>query len=55
MQADGVARACKVAEVAHAPVFIVHVSCEAAMIELQRSRDAGNPRLRRNLHAIPLP
>jgi dihydropyrimidinase len=42
MQADGVARACKVAEVAHAPVFIVHVSCEAAMIELQRSRDAGN-------------
>ena len=43
MQADGVARACKVAEVAKAPVFIVHVSCEAAMIELQRSRDAGNP------------
>ena len=43
MQADGVARACRVAEVAHAPVFIVHVSCEAAMIELQRSRDAGNP------------
>ena len=42
MQADGVARACKVAEVAKAPVFIVHVSCEAAMIELQRSRDAGN-------------
>lgn len=42
MQADGVARACKVAEVARAPVFIVHVSCEAAMIELQRSRDAGN-------------
>ena len=43
MQADGVARACKVAEFAKAPVFIVHVSCEAAMIELQRSRDAGNP------------
>src|SRR3954454_15093258 len=43
MQADGVARAVKVAEVAKAPVFIVHVSCEAAMIELQRSRDAGNP------------
>jgi dihydropyrimidinase len=42
MQADGVARACKVAEVAKAPVFIVHVSCEAAMVELQRSRDAGN-------------
>jgi len=43
IQADGVSRACKVAEVAKAPVFIVHVSCEAAMIELQRSRDAGNP------------
>src|SRR5947209_2725958 len=43
IQADGVARAVKVAEVAKAPVFIVHVSCEAAMIELQRSRDAGNP------------
>jgi dihydropyrimidinase len=42
IQADGVARAVKVAEVAKAPVFIVHVSCEAAMIELQRSRDAGN-------------
>jgi dihydropyrimidinase len=43
MQADGVARAVKVAEVAKAPVFIVHVSCEAAMVELQRSRDKGNP------------
>ena len=43
MQADGVARAVRVAEFAKAPVFIVHVSCEAAMLELQRSRDAGNP------------
>ncbi len=42
MQADGVARACRVAEVAKSPVFIVHVSCEAAMMELVRSRDAGN-------------
>lgn len=42
MQADGVARAVRVAEVAKAPVFIVHVSCEAAMIELQRARDKGN-------------
>jgi dihydropyrimidinase len=42
MQADGVARAVKVAEVARAPVFIVHVSCEAAMVELQRARDKGN-------------
>lgn len=43
MQADGVARAVRVAEFAKAPVFIVHVSCEAAMMELVRSRDAGNP------------
>jgi dihydropyrimidinase len=43
MQADGVARAVRVAEFARAPVFIVHVSCESAMAELQRSRDAGNP------------
>jgi len=43
MQADGVARACKVAEFAKAPVFIVHVSCESAMNEIIRSRDAGNP------------
>ena len=42
MQADGVARACKVAAFAKSPVFIVHVSCEAAMMELQRSRDDGN-------------
>jgi dihydropyrimidinase len=43
MQADGVARAVKVAEFAKAPVFIVHVSCESAMMEIVRSRDAGNP------------
>src|SRR6266550_1068074 len=43
MQADGVARAVRVAEFAKAPVFIVHVSCEAAMMEIVRSRDAGNP------------
>jgi len=43
MQADGVARAVKVAEFAKAPVFIVHVSCESAMMEVVRSRDDGNP------------
>src|SRR5689334_21189272 len=42
MQADGVARAVRVGEVAKAPVFIVHVSCEAAMNEIVRSRDEGN-------------
>src|SRR5450432_2491465 len=42
MQADGVARAVRVGEVAKEPVFIVHVSCEAAMNESVRSRDEGN-------------
>src|SRR4051812_22934672 len=42
MQADGVARALRVGEVAGAPVFIVHVSCEAAMNEIVRSRDEGH-------------
>jgi dihydropyrimidinase len=43
MQADGVARAVKVAAFAKSPVFIVHVSCESAMQEIVRSRDDGNP------------
>jgi dihydropyrimidinase len=42
MQADGVARALRVGVFARAPVFIVHVSCEAAMNEIVRSRDEGN-------------
>jgi dihydropyrimidinase len=42
MQADGVARALRVGVVAGAPVFIVHVSCEAAMNEIVRSRDEGH-------------
>jgi dihydropyrimidinase len=42
MQADGVARALRVGVVAGAPVFIVHVSCEAAMNEIVRSRNEGH-------------
>ncbi len=42
VQADGVARACRVAELAGAPVFILHVSCAAAVEELVRSRDRGH-------------
>ncbi|HEY0010009.1 MAG TPA: dihydropyrimidinase [Tepidisphaeraceae bacterium] len=41
MQADGTARALRVAEFAKSPVFIVHVSCEASMREIVRARDAG--------------
>jgi len=43
MQADGTARALRVAEFAKAPVFIVHVSCEASMREIVRARDSGLP------------
>ncbi|HEV7301818.1 MAG TPA: dihydropyrimidinase [Tepidisphaeraceae bacterium] len=43
MQADGTARALRVAEFANAPVFIVHVSCEASMREIVRARDRGLP------------
>jgi dihydropyrimidinase len=42
MQADGTARALRVAEFAGAPVFIVHVSCETSMREIVRARDEGN-------------
>ncbi|MFT3786326.1 MAG: dihydropyrimidinase [Tepidisphaeraceae bacterium] len=43
MQQDGTARALRVAEFAKSPVFIVHVSCEASMMEIVRARDAGLP------------
>ena len=43
MQADGTARALRVAEFAASPVFIVHVSCEASMREIVRARDRGLP------------
>ena len=43
MQADGTARALRVAEFAKSPVFIVHVSCEASMREIVRARDEGLP------------
>lgn len=43
MQADGTARALRVAEFAKSPVFVVHVSCEASMREIVRARDAGLP------------
>ena len=55
MQADGVARALRVGEVAEAPVFIVHVSCEAAMNEIVRSPRRRQREFRRDVHAVPLP
>lgn len=42
-EADGAARAIRVAELAGAPVFIVHVSTAAAAEEIRRAREHGLP------------
>ena len=41
MEAEGVHRACAIAEVARAPVYIVHLSCYDALVEVQRARERG--------------
>src|SRR3954453_7225125 len=41
-EADGIYRALRVAELANAPVFIVHVSTAAGAEEIRRSRAAGH-------------
>jgi dihydropyrimidinase len=42
-EVDGIQRAIHVAELAKAPVFIVHVSTAAGMQQIRRARDAGQP------------
>lgn len=42
-EAEGVHRAIALAEMAHAPVYIVHLSCDDALIEVTRARDEGVP------------
>jgi len=42
-EAEGVHRAIALAEIAHAPVYIVHLSCDDALQEVTRARDAGLP------------
>jgi len=42
-EAEGVHRAIALAEIAHAPVYIVHLSCSDALDEVVRARDAGLP------------
>ena len=42
-EAEGVHRAIAIAEIAHAPVYIVHLSCSDALDEVVRARDAGIP------------
>jgi dihydropyrimidinase len=42
-EAEGVHRAIAIAEIAHAPVYIVHLSCSDALEEVTRARDNGLP------------
>ena len=42
-EAEGVHRAIAIAEMAHAPVYIVHLSCYEALKEVQNARDLGLP------------
>jgi dihydropyrimidinase len=42
-EAEGVHRAIALAEMAHAPVYIVHLSCSDALEEVTRARDNGLP------------
>jgi dihydropyrimidinase len=42
-EAEGVHRAIAIAEIANAPVYIVHLSCYDALKEVQAARDAGLP------------
>jgi len=42
-EAEGVHRAIAIAEMAHSPVYIVHLSCYEALREVQAARDMGLP------------
>src|SRR5438105_8555622 len=42
-EAEGVHRAIALAEIAHAPVYIVHLSCDDALQEVTRARDQALP------------
>jgi dihydropyrimidinase len=42
-EAEGVHRAIALAEMAHSPVYIVHLSCYDALKEVQNARDLGLP------------
>jgi dihydropyrimidinase len=42
-EAEGVHRAIALAEIAHSPVYIVHLSCDDSLEEVTRARDLGAP------------
>lgn len=41
MEAEATARALRIAEVAEAPIYIVHISCEEALTEFTRAKERG--------------
>ena len=43
VEAEATSRAIRLATWAGSPLFVVHVSCEQAVQEIQRARDAGLP------------
>jgi dihydropyrimidinase len=42
-EAEGTGRAIAIAEMAEAPVYIVHLSCQEALLKVQEARDRGLP------------
>lgn len=42
-EAEGTARAIAIAEMAESPVYIVHLSCQDALLKVQEARDLGLP------------
>ena len=54
-EAEATARAIAMAEMAGAPLYVVHLSCAAALAHVEAARDRGPGRLRRDLPAVPVP
>ena len=55
LEEEATHRAIKLAEVAGAPVYIVHMSAREAVEQVVAARDRGRERVRRDLPAVPLP
>ena len=54
-EAEATARAIAMAAMAGAPLYVVHLSCAAALAHVTAARDRGPPGPRRDLPAVPLP
>ena len=53
-EAEATGRAIRLAEFAGTPIYIVHVSCKRAAEEIIARPRARRPRLRRDLHPVPV-